>query len=307
MGAVPEARVFSIRESTFGWPEVVAAARAWGDWQALEEQTRRALAVERWARENGIAPSREDLVAAANAFRYERGLLSVDELEQWAAHWGISTEDWLAHLRRSLLRPTDRLPEPDLAEEEVERATWLHAVCSGALPNLARRLAERAAVGARSGGGLLASPEELERFSAAHVTDEAIDAEIRGNVIGLTHVRCRYVVHDSDVVLREVALCVGEDARELADVAADAALEVREHGAYLDDTEPRLRTRLLAAGVGDVVGPVQVGDERWLAVVVERRPASTADAALRERVRAALRERALRAVVGDAVRWHEHL
>jgi hypothetical protein len=149
--------------------------------------------------------------------------------------------------------------------------------------------------------------DEVERFCRSQVTEESLAAEVTVNLIGWTRLECRYLVHTDPIVLREAALCVTEDGRDLAAVADDAGLVLELARYYLDDVEPSLRTRLLAAGPGELLGPVAVGDAYWLILVVDRVPATLEDDALRARAARAIAQRALAAEVSRTVRWHEHL
>lgn len=306
MDAVRASPVFSVEGKAFTWADLIALAREWGEWQPLEQQARVALAAARQADEGGSSPSEKEVTAAATVFRRAHNLLSADDLTRWTARWGFSTQDWLRYVRRSLISTDKVAPAADLSEAELEQATWIHAVCSGAIADLAGRAAERAAVGVRIGAGEFASVDELQRFCVDQVNDHAIDNEIRSRAVGLAHLRYRYVIHADEVVLREAVLCVNEDGREFDEVAADAALEITHHEGYLEDADPSVQRYLLAAGQGDVVGPVRVTDGHWLAQVVDREPARTTDDAVRARVGKGLRERALRAEVNTAVTWHEH-
>src|SRR5579862_2722897 len=89
--------VFSVDGEPFSWCDVLAAAELRGAAAEWIEATRQGLA--------GVAasePSAEDVREAAARFRYERRLLSADELESWLGRWRLSIADWTAHLRRSL-------------------------------------------------------------------------------------------------------------------------------------------------------------------------------------------------------------
>jgi hypothetical protein len=313
---VREAPVFSAGGRSFKWEDVIDAAREWGEWQALERRTRDLLAAEQLAIEAGELPPGEHVSRAANAFRYERNLLAADEVQRWLDVWGISFDEWLAFTRRSLIRQP-QAPKPDVSvpDQEVARATWVHAVCSGELESFARRLARQVAVHVRPGaerdlltaGTEAGSPDEVERFCRSKVTEETLRAEIAANLIGWTRVDCRFLEHPDGVVLREARLCVTEDGRDFEDVARDAGAACKRASVYLDDVEPSLRTRLLSANPGDLLGPFPVEDGHWLVLVVDRAAPTIEDEALRERAARSISERALSAEVGRSVTWHEHL
>ena len=76
-----EKPLFRVEEAVFTWDDVVARARASGDWQAIEEEVRAGLAASRELDARGEAPGPGDIEEAGRAFRYERGLLAGDELD----------------------------------------------------------------------------------------------------------------------------------------------------------------------------------------------------------------------------------
>jgi hypothetical protein len=321
ISAVRDARVFSAAERDYSWADVIVAARGWGEWQALEQRTRGLIARERRALAADEAPSRAEVTAAANAFRQQRRLLASDEIRQWLARWGITVQEWMGHIRRSLIAESTSAEARGEADPEVEgdlgAAVWVDAVCSGSLAAFATRLAERVAVQVRLADGgdssptieeLVARGDEIRTFCDRQVTDAALAEEVSTNLIGWMRIDCRYLVNGEVPVLREAALCVSEDGRGIADVATQAGLRLHTGRFYLDDVEPALRARLLAASPGELVGPVAMGGgEHWLLFVDDRVPASVGDGVLRERARERIIERAISAEVSRSVRWHERL
>ena len=75
------------------------------------------------------------------------------------------------------------------------------------------------------------------------------------------------------------------DGEPIADVARRAGVNVEEHVDWLEEVEPQLATRLLAAEKGDVVGPVTVHDRFVVAVVRTRTSPTPEDETVLERVR----------------------
>ena len=301
------ARVFSAGGRCFTWADVIEAAVARGEWAALQ---RHALGLV--ARENtGELPDDAQVRAAANEFRYRHNLLSADELQEWLARFDVSFEEWMAEMRRSLLEPADQLFAA--SPEAVERASWVHAVCSGKLAAYALTLAEEVAVHLSGQAQTVAAdelvglPQERERFCAALLADPALAAEISNNELGWTRVNLRSLSHRDEGVVREAALCVRLDGRELADVAADAGAELRETCVLLDDVEPALRTRLLAARPGEIIGPLAAGTDHLLVHVVARVRPSLDDSEVRQRAGEAIIARALAGEINRHVNWHENL
>jgi hypothetical protein len=267
---------FAIGERGFRYADVVEAARAWGDWAHVEER----------AREGGEPID-------ADAFRYARDLLAADDMRAWLVRWHVSEDEWRCYLARGL-----RL-EP-----------LVEAVCSGELERLTRTLAERAAVWEGSGpatwnGAGAAQWAALEAHFAAWceaaITPAAVERVLSAHRLDWTRVRCRLLRTPDAGVAAEAALCVREDGRDLAGVAAAAELDVADERLYLSDTA--LGPRLTGAHVGELVGPVAVGSEHVLALVTEREPPSLEDPDTRARAREAVVNRAVDTELLRRVRW----
>jgi hypothetical protein len=303
--------VFSAGGHCFTWVEVIEAAQARGDWAALRRHVAALLAHEGELLAAGALPSVAATRAAANEFRYQHNLLSADELQEWLGGRDISVEEWMAEMRRSLLQPVEEAAASP--PEEIERASWVHAVCSGKLAAYALTLAEEVAVQLSeqplnlAPDELAALPQKREQFCAAQLREPALAAEISNNTIGWTRLDVRCVIHPEEMVVREAALCVRMDGRELAEVASAAGAQLLEISVLLDDAEPMLRTRLLAANPGDLLGPLATATDHRLVLVLQRVPPSLNDPAVRHRAEQTLIDRALRAEVNRHVNWHEHL
>ncbi|HKI85527.1 MAG TPA: hypothetical protein VKA53_02160, partial [Thermoanaerobaculia bacterium] len=168
MESVAGQTVFRAGNTDFRWEDVIAAAREWGEWPGIEERALERLAcLAAETKESTL--DQATTKQAAKDFRYERDLVTADEMKEWLAKWSLSNEDWTAYIQGSLLRISRRQSLPSLLDgfapekQQLERAVWAEAVCSGDLERLARRLAERVAVHEKMQTGSdpeLASPEE---------------------------------------------------------------------------------------------------------------------------------------------------
>src|SRR5437870_6311945 len=138
--------VFSAGKEDYRWADVVRAAELWGRWDELRRETANGLA----ALQRLAEPIDEsELAEAAQAFRYARSLLAAEEMQAWLDHWGLSHGDWTAYLRRSIARGRGEQSGSEI--EGGEGDVWAEAVCSGALAELARDLAARAATAGGAG------------------------------------------------------------------------------------------------------------------------------------------------------------
>jgi hypothetical protein len=295
-GGVLDAAVFTAGGRTFTWGDVVNAARAWGEWGRLEASTGRALAVEKKAARAGRLPPAAEVVAATDAFRYERRLISADELAKWLDRWDLGFDELTAYLRRGLLQRDQKDSAVTSGVDGLERASWAAAVCSGQLVSFARRLAEQTAL-------QLAGASEPPTRSE----DEAVAEQASTNFISWTRVDCRFLVFADEAPAREAALCVREDGRSIDEVAGDAGLAI-EHGRFYIEEAPRaLRAHLLAAHPGELTGPVAVDDVFWVLFITGRTPPSFDDAEVVERAQRRAAERALTTALQRSVRWHDRL
>jgi len=297
---------FAIEQRLFRLHDVVAAARAWGDWARIEQRVRDGIACERRADAGDDPLTQAELDHAAEVFRYARDLFSTDETHDWLRHWHLDIGDWSRWLRRSLLR--ERWPgEYGGAGHAPDQDTAAESVCSGDLELLVRQLAERAAVCDGLGAHEAGPAEMEERFSAwceATATEAAIERELSAHRLDWTRVRCLLVETADASVAAEAALCVGQDGRELADVAAEAGLAVSEERMYLDRADPQLAPRLTGAQAGELIGPVAVDGRLVLAFVTAREAPSAEDPDTRTRARRRVVERAVETEILRRVRWH---
>ncbi len=152
-----EQSAFSVGSRAYTWRDVVTAAVLRGDWSVLEQQTRLGLALVQKAQAQDARPSEEQIEAAGQEFRYERELITAEEMEAWLGRFGITVDDWADYVERSLLRQASRGsntagPPDDPDPDEVAQSVVAEAACSGALADFAQRLAARAAIAERAAG-----------------------------------------------------------------------------------------------------------------------------------------------------------
>jgi hypothetical protein len=295
--AVAARIVFEVDGRTVTWDDVLAWARSRGELDALEREARAGTA----ALERNGAPPVEDVRAAGAAFRYARSLLSGDEMEAWLDRWGLTTDEWLDHLRRRVAR--ERSLTPGSSADPGEDAVWVDAICSGAFERWAYELASRLAVAA-DGDDLEVA---LDRYRERAVTAEALAREIESNRLEWLRVEAEQLAVSDEDVAREVALCAREEGDSLADLADRARGELRQLTAYLDDLEPELAGALLGAGEREILGPLALGD-RFVVVSLTRKLApSTDDPELNARAAERVLRRALDRELESRVRWHEGL
>jgi hypothetical protein len=297
IGASYQARpAFSVGAVVFSWGDVIAAATRRGEWAELERNAGRTA-----GRTGEI--DRDCVSAAARDFRRERGLIAGDDLDRWLVHWGLTADEWLEFIRRSLVPPDGGAEvRPDAESVAVD------AVCSGVLIRFARRLAEDAALAADAGF----IEKDLDRVAALGergrsqaVTDDAVEREVLSHGLDWTRLVWQSLTFADADAAREAAMCIRLDGDSMGQVAEVAGIEASSSSALLEDAEPSLRPYLEAAVRDELVGPVEVDDGFALVVVEDRRPPDPADGELRRRAEAVLAERATRRVLDAWVEWKD--
>ncbi len=301
--------VFSAGGRDFTWADIIGAAKARGEWASLERELARRLTRERELAITDSLPGSAEITSAAAKFRHRMHLLSADELNEWLRDNDVTIVEWTNEMRRTLVEPAD--DESPINEATTERATWAHAVCSGKIGEYAKQLAEEVAVrlseqSTLAGDDLAGLPAGRELFCLAHANDSALRTEVGNNQMNWIRMDLQRLIHADEMVVREAALCVRMDGRQLAEVARDAEARLDETSALLDDTEPALRPRLLASSSGELLGPLRIGDQHQLVLVVRRIPPSLDDPAVRKRATTTVVRRALATEVNRHVSWHWH-
>jgi hypothetical protein len=293
--------LFAVGGDVYGWDDAVALAKLRGDWDRLAEQVREGLAALAALAARGEEPTEEEVDAAGRQFRYERDLLAADELADWLERHRLTVEDWQAYLARELAREKLSGADGSVLEDDLDAVVWAEGVCSGRLQELSRELAARAAVS--PGVPLDRLDPAFDEFCAAAVDDAAETREVETNRLEWLRFRYDAVVAEDEGAAHELVLCVRADGDSLAAAAARARLELLEDDCWLDEVEPPLAARLLAAKASELVGPVAVEDGYVVAHVVEKTAPSLEDEAVRERAHEAALARAVSRVVADRVVW----
>lgn len=268
VSGVLERPVFTVGRRQFRWSDVAARL----DWSAVP-------------RGGGDVEAEE----AETRFRYDRGLVAAEEMEAWLARWGLSVGEWRDYLRGALAAD--------------DRAAWVAAICSGALERAAEELAAKAAVAEAAGEPDL--DQAYDRFAADAVTPEALRSLLASRTADWIRVDCRTLVLPTADGAREAALCVRDDGMALAEVAAQAGAELREHSLFLEDAEGELGKALLSARTGELLGPVPLGDRFALVLVDGKVEPSLDDPEILRRAQEAVRRRAIEREVVNRVTWHE--
>ncbi len=291
--------MFAIGDDVYGWDDVVRLAELRGEWSALAADVARGTAAAAELEARGEPVDDEAIDAAAREFRYERDLLAADELDAWLERHDLTAADWHDYLRRSLARA--RFPEAAGGDSASEAVVWCEGICSGRLERLARELARLAAVS--PGSPVEALDATFDDFSAAAVDDSAEAREVETNRLEWLRFAYEALVAEDEGAAHEAVLCVRADGDSLDAVADRAGLEVERDECWLDELDPALGTRFLAATPGELVGPVAVDGGFVVAHVIAKTSPSLDDEDVRARAREAAVGRAVSRLVADRVVW----
>ncbi len=270
--------------------------------------------------------------AAADAFRYARGLEEAEALTAWLEARGLSVEEWFEALQRDV---ADGGGAPFVGRSDaIEPAFCLADVAStGVLDEPAARLAARAAVWLDGGAlearsvpapvgivpwqalgvdaatlrgcdaRLAAIDEAWERWAAARLTAEALGELVGSNGLDWMVLHVALSWWPTADAAAEALWCVRDDGEPLASVAQDAGVDVREVTALLGAMPDALRDPLLSASAGDTIGPI-AGVAGWaVATLREKQRASLSAPQVADAARRLFEIRAASALVDAHVRW----
>jgi hypothetical protein len=141
-------KVFTVGKRTFRGEDVLLAAYLWGEINALEGRIREELGCLKALEAGGGELPEAEIDAAADAWRYERDLLSADDAQTWLEERKLDTDEWLDYINRTVACAlAGRKPGAvRITAEEVDSVAYCEAVCSSLLADVGDRLAGLAAV-----------------------------------------------------------------------------------------------------------------------------------------------------------------
>jgi hypothetical protein len=338
---------FDGREVATG--EIVLEAVRCGEWATLERELLDGIDRLRELERDGIEIGDADLRPPLVAWRRERRLLAAEDYHAWLAARDLTTEDVSEHLRRRVaVERAGRLERRRPGSgDSIAAAAHAEAILSGRLSawaqRLARRNAARRALLARHvgpepptaaaleelvedalgapGTGLGAEEAELVRSWAAEVLElddawkclteavaqePAIERCVASHHLDWQRVEWAEATFVREDVAAEAALWVREDGAALASVAAQANGICGEVAAYGYE-QPELASLLVGAHAGELIGPMATEDG-WRLVQLRARTAPDAtDPPLRARAIAELLEDALAPHLSGRVEWNVRL
>jgi hypothetical protein len=319
--------------------DLLAAGVVSGGWQRLERELSEGLGLLA-----AQTPPRADISKEVHAFRFERRLLSAEDMRAWLHPRGLVMSDVNGVAARQVARRRGGGAPDAVTAAEVAAALPAEAICTGAARDLGWWLADRllstkatatsvepiapedprimrlAVAEARTVAGARSTepaPDRAERLAWIAALDDA-HRQWETSVTGTREVARRLRERELDwcgFALDELRLtspgAAAEAARQLAEgrdaqqVAATAGVSITDHRVVLADAAPLLARVLVGAVVGDVAGPWSDDGDQVVARVRERRPPDEEDQPLLARARAELLSEAAERLRAGKVRWHD--
>jgi hypothetical protein len=335
--------VFSVAGTNYAWEDVILAAKAWGDWTAVEQEVRQGIACVKHALATDALPGDEEVLAAANEFRRAANLRTARQAEAWLGERRLTVGNWFKYIKRTLLRRRWSSSLAELVQRypasaaQINRALKIVGICSGHLSYFAVKLAGRVAVHARlhaanllppAGDNVPVPPAVADRFlrlcadvcgqKLAHLarveaawcyfrknilTPEAIETQIAGRRLHWIRIDAQSAAFPDEAAAREAACCVREDGEPLATVAGRVHSTVRSERFYLEAIESSLYDRFLAARPGDLLGPLSVAGETRLYHVIDKVLPSASDANVQQRAEVRILQGAVDHEIATRIQW----
>lgn len=312
----------------------------WNTFAALLETEKRGAAlVER----DEADVDDEQLQSLSEQFRYDRDLITAEDTERWLEERGLTLEDFngyfVRHYWAATLDPAPAQAVPDYrtAGDSLWDLLIVELQLSGELDRMAQRLAWRlAADTARgsasdvSGAGsrdavakdaagdgwlkrlgcnrqwiaeVLRLEAEYQRSCEQLLTPDVLERSLASMRLALMRIDLETVDVDSLDAVRELAMCVREDGRSMAEVASDGRYPYERTEAVLEDLPAEVQQKVLFAAPGDVLAPLSHEGGFFVHRLIARSEPDLADDDIRERVERQVLARHFSSLAADSIRW----
>lgn len=152
-------------------------------------------------------------------------------------------------------------------------------------------------------GHLASLDAAYERFRSAVADQSQVASRLRTRQTEWTRVSVRILRLETEDAAREALTSVRDDGIDMDEVASDAGVDVAEGTFFLEELDPGVRDRLLAAQKNELLGPLREGEKWSLFLVVEKKLPSLDDPAIADRAERSLLRSALTREVDNRVSW----
>jgi hypothetical protein len=303
---------------SFSPADVVRAAEDRSALGPVRLAIRAALACEQYAGEEGFALDPDDLESAANQYRADHDLTTAEDTERWLDDHELTLDEFSSWLERGHWR---KRFENDLAvitrdcspaAGDIDALVWPEVVFGGHLAGLARDLAARVAARLASDEGATQpawadDTAEMERLFRERcrkaVAPGHVDRELAARAPSLIKLDVQLASFASAGAAREAWLCVTEDGEPLDEVSRRAGAELQQVRLFLDELPEPLRQPAQSAVPGDILPPLDIGDQAVVCRVSAKDRPTTRDVEVLRRIESALVDRAIDDLIRDHIRW----
>jgi hypothetical protein len=319
--------------------DLLAAGVVSGRWPQLEQEIADGLGLVAVA-----APADAEVNGVVRDFRFERNLLSAEDLRAWMGTRGLTLAGVKGVAARSLARAAGGTPEA-VPPSSVALALPAELICTGALREIGFWLADRLLSAATTRDGEvdalpLESPAvqrlvfaEARTVAGGALPERGVERAGRlARIAALDEAHCEWEaagigtpeltrrLHEKELEwaryeLDELALAspgaAAEAARQLAegtpaDQVADAAgVPLQRRAIMLVDAQPELARMLAGAVAGDVAGPWDEGTAHVVSHVRDRCTPELTDEPSVARARADLLAEMQTRLRAGRVRWYD--
>lgn len=311
-------RAFTVNGQGVSWEEVLAFARARGDLDEVARRLATGATLQATERNSPTTAERRD---AARAFRYARGLLAAEELEDWLARWGLSAKGWVDWLDRTLRvdQSNNTLVGPSHDEEELASclseldplSLWLDAICSGQLEASANALAGASAAWVEATGrpSRFAGPDELaaawERHLGQVIPEDELEALVGRHANDWLTIDLEWAVFSGPDSANEAVACGRFDGECLAEVAGRTGTSWSSAVVLAEDLAAPVRSAAISAPIDTPVLVGASGAADTVIAVRDRKVAALDNLGVRERAKETARRRSSAALIERWIRWDE--
>jgi hypothetical protein len=259
----------------------------------------------------------EAVQAASEQFRSDRDLITAEETEQWLEQRGLTIEEFGDYFVRreakKALGAEANRPSMAYADAppELKDLLRIDLIVGGEFDRMAERLAWRFAAW-NTGAAEPAADwrEELGQMEAAYqeLCASLLTAHSRADALqslrlSLTRFELEVLEVESHDAANEALLCLRVDGESMQDVAHDGHYPLRHREVHVGEVTDEMRSPLLSARLGDVLGPYALGEAFLIGRLVRKIEPALTDDAVRERVDQFIVERHFSEILSQHVRW----
>jgi len=310
--------VFRAGGRDFTYADAVRAAERRSAVDPARRDVREGLSCQRYAEDEEFELGPAEVESAADAYRTDRDLTTVDDTERWLNSYDLSLDDFSGWLERRLWRQRFLHVLPIVTRDyhpgpaDVEDLLWPEIVFGDYLPAFVHGLAARVAILLSTDGGAAApgwaddqpAMERLYLARCREATSEAdLSRELTARHTSLVKLELQLASFDAAESAREAWLCVTQDGERLDEVSRRAGGILQDLRLFYDELPDALRQPALSAVPGEIIPPFELGARIVLCRVAAKQPPAIGDPDVRHRIESVLIDRATDDLIQRHIRW----